>query len=210
MHKQNDRMRNDSNVPQGDVIALCCGWSEEGSGRWTPRYFRSMGLSAFTALNFNPTEIQNGIKDNDGQCESVLLRGGGNLTFLQRRMEDLFMSAEREVLQQGSLKAGQILITSLWNDLWKHHRKNFNASVDEVCSIFVSMTIKERVQKNIPGDIYIWNTKKCAFNCRCCNMSTTRPRLLVSFNSKFVDGSELLGDLSLTWHSSASCQQGQY
>lgn len=76
-----------------------------------------MGLSAFTALNFNPTEIQNGIKDNDGQCESVLLRGGGNLTFLQRRMEDLFMSAEREVLQQGSLKAGQILITSLWNDL---------------------------------------------------------------------------------------------
>lgn len=50
-------INNNSNIPEGDVIVLFSGSSGGGSGRCTPRYFRSTGVAGSRQLSFNPTEI---------------------------------------------------------------------------------------------------------------------------------------------------------
>lgn len=50
-----------------------------------------------------------------GHSDKLFPKTVGELTFLQQRMEDLLVSAEREVLQQAGLQAGHLLLGRLWN-----------------------------------------------------------------------------------------------
>lgn len=46
------------------------------------------------------------------------------LTLLQHRMDDLSVFQLREVLQKGCLKANQLFLISLWNNLHWTHRNH--------------------------------------------------------------------------------------
>lgn len=69
------RVKDQSNLPPGDraVTSSCSGRFGGGSGRWTPRYCRSMDLFGSKELNFNPTRKLTKMSRRDKNIYTTLL-----------------------------------------------------------------------------------------------------------------------------------------